>query len=138
MKATLLEDAREIDGSPLQQNPMAIEVVQSYYDWHWGFPGNVMAEGAYRSSEYLTESFVDKVSEVAASFDRGGYDPFLCTQDVPGNIIVHDEVTRLGDTATMVVCELWNPGTDYEGAGGVVVELQVMDGEWRISNTVCQ
>jgi hypothetical protein len=45
-------------------------------------------DGAYRSSEYLTPEFVRKVDEIVASFDKGGYDPFLCAQDISGEFTV--------------------------------------------------
>ncbi|MGD2177241.1 MAG: hypothetical protein PVG71_05400, partial [Anaerolineae bacterium] len=98
-KATAPVGAAEIYQSVAQQNVLATEVVQSFYDWYLGYPGHVMAEGAYRSSEYLTGSFIEKVDEIVASFEGGGYDPFLCAQDVPGNLIVDDEVARSGDMA---------------------------------------
>jgi hypothetical protein len=59
-KATAPEDAGDIYESTAQQNVMAIEVVQSFYDWYVRYLGNATAERAYRSSEYLTESFVEK------------------------------------------------------------------------------
>jgi hypothetical protein len=137
-KATAPEDHGEIYESVAQQNVMAIEVVQSFYDWYLSYPGNVVAEGAYRSSEHLTEPFIEKVDEIVASFERGGYDPFLCAQDIPGDLLVGDEVTRSGDAATIVVQKVWNPGTEYESTNDAVVELQMMDGEWKISDIVCK
>jgi hypothetical protein len=137
-RATAPEDQGEIYESVAQQNMMALEVVQSFYDWYLSYPGNVVAEGAYRSSEHLTEPFIEKVDGIVASFERGGYDPFLCAQDLPGDLVVGDEVTRAGDAATILVHEVWNPGTEYEMTSHVTVELQMMDGEWKISNIVCK
>jgi hypothetical protein len=96
-----------------------------------------MAEGVYRSSEFLTASFTEKMDAIVASFEGGGYDPFLCTQDVPGDLVVDDQITRAGDAAPVVVHEVWNPGTEYELTSDVIVELQMMDGEWEISKIVC-
>jgi hypothetical protein len=131
-------DHGKSDESAARQNVMAGEVVERFYDWYLSYPGNVAAEGAYRSSEYLTPSFVEKVDEIIASFDRGGYDPFLCAQDIPGDLDVDDEVVRSSDTATVVVHGVWNPGTEFEAISDVVVELQVMDGTWKISDIVCK
>jgi hypothetical protein len=128
----------EIYESVAQQNLMAIEVVQSFYDWYLGYPGNAAADGAYRSSEHLTASCIEGVDELLASFDQGGYDPFLCGQDVPGDLIVHDEVARSSNAGSIVVYEVWNAGTEYEATSEVVVELQMMDGRWKISNFVCK
>lgn len=132
------EDEAGVYESAAQQNTMAVETVESFYDWYLSYPGNVAAEGAYRSSEYLTLSFVEKVDEILASFDRGGYDPFLCAQDIPGHLVVGDEVARSGDVATIVVYEVWNPGMESEVTHEVVVELEMTDGEWKISNILCK
>jgi hypothetical protein len=137
-KTTAPEDAALAYESVAQENVAAVEVVQSFYDWYRGYPGNVVVEEAYRSSEYLTGSFIEKVDELIASFDRGGYDPFLCAQDIPGEVIVSDEVARSGDAVTIVVHEVWNPGTEHEAVNEIVVELRMMDGEWKISNVMCK
>jgi hypothetical protein len=137
-KSAALKDAGEIHESAAQQDLRAIEVVQSFYDWYLSWPGNATAEGAYRASEYLTASFVEKVDQIVASFEGGGYDPFLCAQDIPGDLIVGDEVARSGDVATIVVHQVWNPGTEYETTTQVVVEVEMMDEEWKISNIVCE
>ena len=64
------------------------QVVERFYDGYLGYPGNVLVDGAYRSSEYLAEEFVQKVDKIIASFEKGGYDPFLYTQSVPGSVRV--------------------------------------------------
>jgi hypothetical protein len=137
-RATTPENMLEAYGSVDQQNAMATEAVQSFYDWYLGYPGNVVAEEAYHSSEYLTESFVERVDEIVGSFDQGAYDPFLCAQDIPGDLVVDDEVARSGDVASVVVYEVWNAGTEHEVTTEVVVELQMMDGGWQISSIVCK
>jgi hypothetical protein len=67
-------------------------VVESFYNWYIGYPGNALVDGAYRSSEYLTTEFVRKVDEIIASFDKGGYDLFLCAQDIPGEFAIEKAV----------------------------------------------
>ena len=113
------------------------EVVERFYDWYLQYPGNVIADGAHRSSQYLTEGFVEKVDTVVASFEQGGYDPFLCAQDVPGDLIIGDAEVS-GNQATVTVQEVWNPGTEVEFVREVVVELEMMGGGWRISNIICR
>jgi uncharacterized protein YceK len=113
------------------------EVVESFYDWHLGYPGNVMVGRAYRSSEYLTQEFIEKVDEIIASFDKGGYDPFLCAQDVPGDL-VFDKAVVSGGEASVIVHEVWNPGTEYEAITDVLVNLRMMDGQWKISDIFCK
>jgi hypothetical protein len=132
------EDEAGIYEATAQQNAMAIAAVQGFYDWYLGYPGNVTADRAYCSSEHLAASFVDEVDELLASFDQGGYDFFLCAQDIPGDLIVDDEVSRLGNAATIAVYQVFNPGTEYEAVGELAVELEMVDGAWKISNIVCK
>jgi len=132
------EAASEISLSPEEQNAEAMKTVEDFYSWYLSYPGNVVADGAHRSSEYLTGSFVEQVDELVASFTQGGYDPFLCAQDRPGEVRVDEQVTRSGDEATILVREAWNPGTEYEMTTDVVVELEMADGVWKISNIICQ
>jgi hypothetical protein len=113
------------------------EVVESFYDWYLGYIGdpasgevrNPMADGAYRSSEYLTGEFVQKVDGIIASFDKGGYDPFLCAQDIPESFTV-DEALVSGDKASLVV------HTSFEGHT-FVVEAEQVSGRWAISDVIC-
>jgi hypothetical protein len=112
------------------------ETVESFYRWYIDYPGNVLVDGAYRSSEYLTEELVQQVDEIIASFDKGGYDPFLCAQDVPGNL-AFDQAVVSGEDASVVVHEIWNPGTPYETRTEVTVALQMVDGKWKIADIIC-
>jgi hypothetical protein len=126
--------AELVDASPAEINPT--EVVEAFYNWYVGYPGNVMAEGAYRSSEYLTEGFVEETDELIASFEHGAYDPFLCAQDIPGAIEV-DEAVISGDGAMVVVHEIWNPGTEFEQVHDLQITLQLVDEAWRIDDIAC-
>ncbi len=105
------------------------EVVEGFYWWYIGYPGNPMADGAYRSSGNLTEEFVQKMDEIIASLDRGGYDPFLCAQDIPGEL-TFEETLVSGDEASVVV------HTSLEGHM-FTVELQQVDGQWKMSAVIC-
>jgi hypothetical protein len=97
-----------------------------------------MVDGAYRDSEYLTPEYVGKVDGIIASFDpRGGaYDPFLCAQDVPGEMRF-ETLSQSDDTAQVVVHEAWNPGTEYEMVTDVTAALNYQNGEWKIADIVC-
>ncbi len=105
--------------------------VQAFYTWYLDYSetGNPMADEAYRSSEYLTEAFVQKVDEILASFEGGGYDPFLCAQDVPQDISVA-EMNVSGDEAQVKV------QTSFEGHSFDVV-LQREGEQWKIADVIC-
>jgi hypothetical protein len=116
------------------------EVVQRFYDQYLedtrdtatGPMRNWLVDGLYRTSSYLAPEFVQKVDEIVASFDRGGYDPFLCAQDIPGSVTA-DQVVISGEEATVVVHQVWNPGTEYESVRDLTVALKVTDGQWKIT-----
>lgn len=111
-------------------------VVESYYDWYTAYgreTGNPLADAAYRDSDLLTEEFVVEVDELLASFDRGGYDPFLCAQDLPRRLMV-GEVEMDGDEATVVMDALY---TGNPMASHFPVTLNRTDGEWRIAGIAC-
>jgi len=76
-----------------------------------------MVDGAYQSSAHLTQEFIQKVDEIIASFDQA---------------------LLSGDTARVVVHNIWNPDTEYEISTEVTVDLQKADGEWKISDIICR
>lgn len=89
----------------------------------------MLQSGAYRENELLSPAFIAQVDEIVASFDRGGYDPFLLAQDLPHAIVVGEPVVE-GDTATVQV--------DRYYAGGrepvyMTVELARENGRWMIA-----
>jgi hypothetical protein len=86
-------------GNKLEETEMIVErsakleaVVQEFYTWYLESIGdraagtfqNPLTDQVYQNSEYLTPSFIERVDEILADFgERGGYDPFLCAQDIP-------------------------------------------------------
>jgi hypothetical protein len=126
--------------APAPEASAAVEgpeaVVTNFYRWYTGYPGNPMVDRVYRSNEYLTGGLIEKVDGIIDSFDRGGYDPFLCAQDVPGEFAIEGAAV-LGEEASVVVHGIWNPGTQYESTNDVNVSLRLVDGEWRIADVTC-
>lgn len=122
------------------------EVVQGFYNWYLGYIGdrssgevrNPLVAEAYRTSEYLAPSFIQQVDEILlASSQKGGYDPFLCAQDIPESFAVGDAVVVSGERATVLGHEIWNPGTAYESVHDVEVALELIDGQWKITDVDC-
>jgi hypothetical protein len=113
-------------------------VVEGFYQWYLDYIGdrasghfrNPLVDRAYQSSEHLTPEFVQKVDGIIASFDRAAYDPFLCAQDIPSQMLA-GEADVIGDTATVTV------HTDFVNHE-FKVELVQVDGEWKISDVVCR
>jgi hypothetical protein len=111
------------------------QVVEAFYRWYLS-QDSVLANRSYRDSEYLTATFVQKVDSLLDSFAGGGYDPFLCAQDIPGQVEA-DKAVIVGNEATIVVHQIWNPGTEYESIRDLTLVLRQVNGAWRIDNILC-
>jgi hypothetical protein len=120
--------------TPITPEPDA--VVEAFYTWYLGYigdqanPRNPLVDGAYRSSEHLTPGLVQKADGIIASFDQGGFDPFLCAQDIPDRFDLDPAVVS-GDIARLVV------RTNFEGHA-FTVALQQVDGVWKMSDILCE
>jgi hypothetical protein len=112
------------------------EVVTGFYQWYSEYAGNPLADGAYRSNDTLTPALIKRVDDIVVGFDRGGYDPFLCAQDVPGAFTV-DEAEIVDQVATTTMHQTWNPDSDFETKTDVAVKLELVDGQWRLSEVTC-
>jgi hypothetical protein len=110
----------------------ARETAQAFYDLYLQVAEqrNPLANGLYRDLPFLAPEFVQQVDEILAGFERGGYDPFLCAQDVPSEVLAQ-AATVDGDTATVTM------STSFEGHG-FTVDLRAVDGQWLVAGVNCQ
>jgi hypothetical protein len=80
-------------------------VTQLFYEWYLDYyhsHGNPLAEGAYKSSPYLSDAYIDWVNSVQTSFDNDGFDPFLMSRAIPtGANVMSVEVN--GEQAIVLV-----------------------------------
>jgi hypothetical protein len=107
-------------------------IVERFYEWYLDYArseGNPLEDGAYRSSEYLSPSLIERVGGMLGSFAGAAYDPFLCTQDLPEYVSV-EEVSVSGGIANVVVSSNF---PDYS----LTVELKLFEGEWKIDYILC-
>jgi hypothetical protein len=95
-----------VGASPADTTPD--KVVKSFYNWYLGYPGNPMVSEAYRSSEYLSEEFVQKVDEIIASnlAARGGKDRVKALQ----SLRAIGTATASGGRVARVTYEIKRPG----------------------------
>jgi hypothetical protein len=117
---------------PVRAQPPAVapeRVVESFYSWYIAYPGNPLAAGAYRTSEYVTEALVQKVDGIVASFDSVGYDPILCAQDKPGCFTV--EMMDISENSAAAAVR-----TDFANHL-IYVGLIEIDGQWKIADITC-
>ncbi len=110
------------------------QTAEAFYAWYLGSFGEP-SSGSFRSpeyhdSEYLTQSFIEHVDEIFASFEgMGAYDPFLCAQNLPLAVMADDAFYH-GEQASVVM------RTNYANYYFTVDLLQ--DGDaWQISNVAC-
>jgi len=117
-----------------EEGPQA--VVESFYRWYLGYPGNPLASRAYQSREELSAELVGEVDATLDGFQLGSGDPFLCAQDVPGDFRV-GEANGSGSQAAVVVTMVWNAGTEHESLSEIEVQLQLVEGQWKIHDITC-
>jgi hypothetical protein len=105
-------------------------VTQLFYQWYLDYyrsHGDPLADGAYKSSPYLSDSYIDWVNGVQTSFDNDGFDPFVMSRAIPSGANVMD-VTQNGDQAIVLVNRfLMTPQHNP-----LVVHLEKQDIYWKI------
>lgn len=115
-------------------------VVESFYSWaleytafneETGERANPMVDGAYIARPEISAAMIDSYEATRASFEPmgGGYDPFLCAQDIPTTFRVGETVVE-GDQA-LVTVETSFANHSFQ------VELTREAGEWLISDVFC-
>jgi hypothetical protein len=104
------------------------EVVNRFYRWYIGYPGNPLVDKEYRTSPDLAGSFVQAVDQALAAQERGGGDPFLLAQDIPERFVV-GEAALSGERAAVALSLYWggNPTPSHRQ-----VHLERIDAEWKI------
>jgi hypothetical protein len=118
--------------SPAELGPA--ETVAAFYAWLIAYttggaegPRNPLVDGAYRDTGYVSAEMAQRVR--AASDGQGGFDPFLCAQDVPAEVLPV-EVRESGDDAAV------DARTSFEGHR-FTVALRRHGTGWQIVNVIC-
>lgn len=121
-----------------EEAPTPENAVETFYTWYLGLltPDETgewenPLMGAYRESDALTRNFIAQVDELLASFTGGGYDPFICAQNIPGTFMMSDVEYDGEDVAQLVVT------MDFANYHAFTVELVNMDDAWLINDVVC-
>jgi len=129
-----------LDWQPVALTPEM--VTENFYNWYISYSkrqGDPWVSKAYRSSEYLADSFVQRLDqlvedETLASLAGEGYDPILCAQGFPDRIAVGEAIVS-GQDAWVVIQTYWNGGITV---GQTTVNLKALNEKWKIANVVCQ
>jgi hypothetical protein len=119
-----------------QPNENADQVVAKLFDWYTSYPANnggnsPLADKAYRQSPYLTADFVERVDGILTSFTTGGFDPFLCAQDVPERF-EFDPANFSADHAKVTARGVYSGGNS-----SFVVGLRIENNAWKIWDVTC-
>jgi hypothetical protein len=119
-----------------QPAEMPDRVTATFYEWYTGYPasngGNSpLADHAYRQSPYLTTDFVERVDGILTSFTTGGFDPFLCAQDVPERF--EFDPASISDGRAKVTAR----GVYSGGNSSFAVGLRLENGAWKIWDVTC-
>jgi hypothetical protein len=110
------------------------DVVAEFYAGYLDYIGagevrqNPLVDRAYRSSEFLSDSFIAEIDELLAS-NQLFFDPILLAQDVPVKVEA-GEATVSDDEASVVVEVFWggNPTPSER-----IVTLKMVEGQWKIT-----
>jgi hypothetical protein len=149
---TMTEEGSAVIEPPLAETAVAepvldpADLTSAFYEWYLAYTqtGNPLVDKAYHDSPYLSPALVAEVDAILASFEGGGYDPFLCAQDIPGALEVagsweawREEGGIERGEAAVNVSQIWNPGSDFESVRDLTVHLVTVDGRWLINEIVC-
>ncbi len=115
------------------------EAILGFYGWAIEYQAydpttdtirNMLVDGAYQDSPYLTDALKVEIEEtLLAMVGPGRYDPILCAQDVPTHVWVTD-LNEMGDTATATV------NTSFQGHS-FPVKLERTGDQWQLSAIDC-
>ncbi len=123
------QPARGCAGSQQSGEFGPLEVTNAFYSWYLAYPGNPLADRAYRSYPNLTPGFVQKVDSIVGASQGGGYDPILCAQDKPERFTA--ELVNLQPPQALVGVRTSFPGHGFQ------VALNNPSGIWKISDVTC-
>ncbi|NDJ79021.1 MAG: DUF3828 domain-containing protein [Chloroflexi bacterium] len=130
--------AMGVTGAALaQDDPAAPEdVVTAFYDWYLGYIGmgenfnNPLVDGNYQDSDLLADDFIAHVDELL-EVEQIRYDPFLCAQNIPLEIMVEEAAYSDDGVSADVVVR-----TDFENHA-LTVQLEQVDETWLITGIEC-
>ncbi len=108
------------------------ETVESFYSWYLEYEGNPLSSGAYKMSEELSPTLVEKIDQELDNMDKGGADPIICAQDKPDNLST--SLIDVRETKARVSVKLKFPSMEKQ----IEVELIQENDQWLINEIVCK
>lgn len=105
-----------------------LETTEKFYQEWLNHAGSPLADKLYQDHALLSADFEDKIDEIVAGFDKGGFDPVLLAQDKPQTLTF--ELSRQSEIGSVVIGE-----ADFGGSQRILkIDLSNEDGQWQIDN----
>ncbi|MBU4331942.1 YbjP/YqhG family protein [Patescibacteria group bacterium] len=109
-------------------------ITDRFFESWLGYPGDPIADGFYKSSDSLTDDFIEKIDDIANSFNgQNNYDPIICAQSAPQDVNVPRAEVSDKDANIKVRVE-WLEREESI----IIVDLKKERGGWKIDNITCQ
>jgi hypothetical protein len=108
------------------------QITLDFYENWVGYDGNPVADRMYNESDLTTENLKLKLNGIIDSFDKSGYDPVLCAQDIPAGIEVVN-VSKDDNKAIVTLKE------NFGGSEKIIEAIMEKGsfGSWKIDNIIC-
>lgn len=116
-----------------------IQVTTEFYTWYLTTAhdsGSPMVSQAYYNRPELAPSMVATADASLTRYKQNGFDPFLCSKDVPDGMSA-GQPRISGSKATVPVILVWNPGTPNEVKATLTAHLTRSDVVWQITAIDC-
>jgi hypothetical protein len=107
-------------------------VTKLFYSWYletFRAGSNPLKDEAFKSSEYLSDSFIAQVAEGQASTDHSAIDPFVLSLEIPRGGSIMEEAVIRGNTATVMFWRYFYSSQSQP----LLVHLEKFNGTWKIT-----
>ncbi len=104
-------------------------VSQFYTEWIDGKYS--LSDDSYTHADILSEVAIKNINAVVSSISSGGYDPVVCSQDMPSSVEVFPIINK-GQTAEVSVRETFKTIVK-----DIKVSLIKENSLWKITNIAC-
>lgn len=115
------------------------QTTTEFYTWYLTTDrdsGSPMVSQAYYNRPELAPAMVATADASLAAYKQDGFDPFLCSKEVPDGMSAGQPQIS-GSRATVPVILVWNPGTSSEAKTTLTAHLVRTDVIWQITAIDC-
>jgi hypothetical protein len=108
-----------------------VGVTKLFYSWYletFQAGGNPLKDEAFKSSEYLSDSFIAQVAEGQAGPDHSAIDPFVLSLEIPRGGSIMEEAVIKGNRATVMFWRYFYSSQSQP----LLVHLEKFNETWKI------